>query len=82
MDEADILGDRVAIIAQGRLRCVGSSMFLKSRFGRGYTLTLVKHTAKVTTNMTFSSEAFLIAPNTVVGCFEKDISIHGPFFHL
>eukprot|EP00117_Sycon_ciliatum_P024802 scpid23171/ scgid5675/ ATP-binding cassette sub-family A member 1; ATP-binding cassette transporter 1; Cholesterol efflux regulatory protein len=42
MDEADILGDRIAIVAHGRLKCVGSSMFLKSCFGTGYTLTLVK----------------------------------------
>lgn len=42
MDEAGILGDRIAIIAQGKLRCIGSSVFLKSRFGHGYTLTLLK----------------------------------------
>ncbi|XP_057710932.1 phospholipid-transporting ATPase ABCA1-like isoform X1 [Corythoichthys intestinalis] len=42
MDEADILGDRIAIIAHGRMRCCGSSLFLKKRFGRGYYLTLVK----------------------------------------
>ncbi|XP_063236956.1 phospholipid-transporting ATPase ABCA7-like isoform X2 [Bacillus rossius redtenbacheri] len=40
MDEADLLGDRIAIIANGRLRCCGSSLFLKSRFGTGYYLTL------------------------------------------
>uniref|UniRef100_A0A3Q2YND9 P-type phospholipid transporter n=1 Tax=Hippocampus comes TaxID=109280 RepID=A0A3Q2YND9_HIPCM len=42
MDEADILGDRIAIIAHGRMRCCGSSLFLKKRFGTGYYLTLVK----------------------------------------
>ncbi|KAM9835346.1 phospholipid-transporting ATPase ABCA1-like [Syngnathus typhle] len=42
MDEADILGDRIAIIASGRMRCCGSSLFLKKRFGTGYYLTLVK----------------------------------------
>merc|ERR1711871_120806 len=36
MDEADLLADQKAIIAHGRLRCVGSSMFLKSHFGLGY----------------------------------------------
>ncbi|RLO09677.1 hypothetical protein DYB28_009111, partial [Aphanomyces astaci] len=33
MDEADILGDRIAIMAEGELRCCGSSMFLKNRYG-------------------------------------------------
>jgi ATP-binding cassette subfamily A (ABC1) protein 1 len=42
MDEADILGDRIAIINQGKLCCVGSSLFLKSNFGAGYYLTLVR----------------------------------------
>jgi len=41
MDEADILGDRIAIISEGRLRCCGSSMFLKKQFASGYYLTLV-----------------------------------------
>ena len=30
-DEADLLGDRIAIMAEGKLRCSGSSLFLKSR---------------------------------------------------
>jgi len=41
MDEADILGDRIAIISEGRLCCCGSSMFLKKQFASGYYLTLV-----------------------------------------
>ena len=61
MDEADLLGDRIAIINCGkyvvdltctfmnsllypvpRLVCCGSSLFLKSLYGIGYYLTLVK----------------------------------------
>ncbi|KAL8562888.1 hypothetical protein ACOMHN_004580 [Nucella lapillus] len=42
MDEADILGDRIAIISNGQLKCCGSSMFLKNNIGDGYHLTLVK----------------------------------------
>ena len=56
LDEADTLSDRIAIIHQGkiqfrrhalieifilgRLLCSGSSMFLKKRFGKGYSLTI------------------------------------------
>lgn len=40
MDEADLLADRKAIIANGKLRCIGSSLFLKNRFGIGYHLTV------------------------------------------
>ncbi|XP_053928618.1 retinal-specific phospholipid-transporting ATPase ABCA4 isoform X5 [Cuculus canorus] len=42
MDEADILGDRVAIISQGKLFCSGSPVFLKNSFGSGFYLTLVR----------------------------------------
>jgi len=42
MDEADVLGDRIAIMADGKLRCCGSSMFLKKAFGVGYVLTLLR----------------------------------------
>ena len=36
MDEADLLGDRVAIMGDGKLRCCGSSLYLKTKFGLGY----------------------------------------------
>lgn len=42
MDEADVLGDRIAIMADGQLRTVGSSYFLKKRYGTGYRLICVK----------------------------------------
>ncbi|KAJ1086296.1 hypothetical protein NDU88_006417 [Pleurodeles waltl] len=54
MDEADLLGDRVAIISQGRLQCCGSPLFLKTTLGTGYYLTLVK---RQRTNVTSSSIA-------------------------
>lgn len=40
LDEADLLGDRIAIMADGELRCLGSSTFLKQQYGVGYNLTL------------------------------------------
>ena len=36
MEEADVLGDKVAIMARGRLRCLATSLRLKQRFGTGY----------------------------------------------
>ena len=41
MDEADILSDRVAIMYDGKMACVGSPLYLKTRFGSGYRLTVV-----------------------------------------
>jgi ATP-binding cassette subfamily A (ABC1) protein 3 len=42
LDEADYLGDRIGIMAQGKLKCVGSSVYLKNKFGVGYNLTILK----------------------------------------
>jgi ATP-binding cassette subfamily A (ABC1) protein 3 len=42
MDEADILGDRIAIMAEGDVQCCGSSLFLKNRYGVGYNLKIDK----------------------------------------
>ncbi len=38
MDEADILGDRVAIMSLGKLECIGTTQHLKRKFGSGYKL--------------------------------------------
>ena len=42
MDEADVLGDRIGIMAKGKLMCLGSSLFLKNRFSAGIKVTMVK----------------------------------------
>ncbi|CAM6001577.1 unnamed protein product [Sphagnum balticum] len=42
MDEADLLCDRIAIMSEGRLRCCGSSLFLKAKFGVGYNLSMTR----------------------------------------
>ena len=43
MDEADLLGDRIVIMSEGKVECAGSSLFLKSRYGVGYQLTMEKN---------------------------------------
>lgn len=49
MDEADVLGDRIGIMALGELKCLGSSLFLKNKFGGGYKLVIVKKFKKKNT---------------------------------
>ncbi|CBY40434.1 unnamed protein product, partial [Oikopleura dioica] len=40
MDEAEILGDRIAVISDGQLQCVGSSLWMKRTFGKGYLISV------------------------------------------
>ncbi|CAG0897380.1 unnamed protein product [Darwinula stevensoni] len=84
MEEADVLGDRIAIMAHGQLQCVGSSMFLKRQYGTGYTLTvtktlnfaeaellslLQKSCPEATLKSSAGSEASFMLPSSSVGAF-------------
>ncbi|KAM4691856.1 cholesterol transporter ABCA5 [Rhinophrynus dorsalis] len=40
MEEADILADRKVVISKGAVKCIGSSLFLKSKWGVGYRLSM------------------------------------------
>jgi ABC-type multidrug transport system ATPase subunit len=35
MEEADVLGDQIAIMSKGRLRAINNSIALKNKFGSG-----------------------------------------------
>jgi len=41
MEEADILGDRIGVMAAGKLKCLGTSLHLKNKFGRGYRISVL-----------------------------------------
>uniref|UniRef100_A0A8C0W7W5 ABC transporter domain-containing protein n=1 Tax=Castor canadensis TaxID=51338 RepID=A0A8C0W7W5_CASCN len=43
VDEADMLADRKMIMSSGRLKCAGSSAFLKRKWGLGYHLSLYRN---------------------------------------
>ncbi|XP_021059994.1 ATP-binding cassette sub-family A member 7 isoform X1 [Mus pahari] len=52
LDEAELLGDRVAMVAGGSLCCCGSPLFLRRHLGCGYYLTLVKGSQSLVTHDT------------------------------
>lgn len=70
MDEADYLGDRIGVMGDGRLLTCGSSLFLKSNFGFGYGLTLVKESSSVSTQEVTA----LIQTHVTGATLEGDIS--------
>lgn len=45
--KAEVLGQKIAIMAAGKLRAVGNSLHLKSRFGVGYRLNLITDEANI-----------------------------------
>ncbi|XP_074524779.1 phospholipid-transporting ATPase ABCA1 isoform X2 [Halichoeres trimaculatus] len=64
MDEAELLGDRIAIISQGKLCCYGSPLFLKSHLGSGYYLTVVKREGQDTATHSSTSICTSTSVNT------------------
>jgi ATP-binding cassette subfamily A (ABC1) protein 3 len=60
MEEADALSDRIALMSHGRIKCCGSPLFLKSKFGSGYRLTLTK-------NVDFNQQELVSLVKTVTG---------------
>ena len=80
MDEADLLGDRIAIMGGGKLKCCGSSLYLKNAYGVGYNLTLEKERANdfdqdKVSNLVKS----LVAEASILSDAGKELSFQLPF---
>ena len=47
MEEAEVLADRIAVIADGQMRCIGTSLYLKNNYGGGYKLNLICNPSQI-----------------------------------
>lgn len=77
-DEAELLGDRIAIISDGRLQCTGTSLFLKNALGEGNNLTVVKNLERIESNMQLYEQEFRVNPDNflkLVNCKSKLVSV-------
>uniref|UniRef100_A0A8D2KS45 ATP-binding cassette sub-family A member 2 n=1 Tax=Varanus komodoensis TaxID=61221 RepID=A0A8D2KS45_VARKO len=75
MDEADLLGDRIAIISHGKLKCCGSPLFLKSTYGDGYKLTVVKkHSAPPAPRLDSGETQSPSCPSAISPCSEVRVT--------
>ncbi|KAL3893167.1 MAG: hypothetical protein SGPRY_014416, partial [Prymnesium sp.] len=79
MDEADLLADRIAVMSQGKLRCYGSSLFLKSRFGVGYTLTMIKALSSTSTEQVSLAVRSFVPSAELISSHGGEISFRLPF---
>ncbi|EGC35447.1 hypothetical protein DICPUDRAFT_94555 [Dictyostelium purpureum] len=77
MDEAEI-GDRISIISFGKLRCEGTSLFLKTRFGVGYLLTLTKKSIECKTSSVVSMIQSYIPDAKVLSDAGSELSLRIP----
>lgn len=40
LEEADVLCDRIGIVSRGQLKCIGTALHLKNKFGQGFRLSI------------------------------------------
>ncbi|GMR55706.1 hypothetical protein PMAYCL1PPCAC_25901, partial [Pristionchus mayeri] len=80
MDEADMLSDRIAILSEGKLSALGSSVFLKNRFGRHTTLTCIKQDRRVNYAKAIDEISTLYEklPVTLADESEEELTFHLP----
>lgn len=74
MDEADFLGDRIGIMGEGKLLCCGSSVFLKSKFGEGYNLTMIKKNQNVESGPIIEFVKSHIDESKMLSCVSAEIA--------
>ncbi|KAG0076214.1 ATP-binding cassette sub- A member 1 [Podila epicladia] len=67
MEEADILGDRICVMAHGRLRAIGNSIHLKNKFGAGYRISIM-------TDPSTTEQVKAVVETKVPGAILKDDS--------
>nr|XP_015839324.1 PREDICTED: ATP-binding cassette sub-family A member 2-like isoform X2 [Tribolium castaneum] len=80
MDEADLLGDRIAIMTAGELQSCGSSFFLRKKYGSDYYL-ILEVTPKCRPVHVTGSELTYILPDKASEKFEtllKDLEYNKP----
>jgi ABC-type multidrug transport system ATPase subunit len=77
MDEADILSDRIAIIAEGSLTAIGGGMTLKRHYADSYMLTIVEVDGAETRRITKAVQE-AVPEVKYIGCRGRELSYSLP----
>ena len=77
IEEADYLGDRIAIMHHGVIKCCGSPLFLKSRYGVGYNMTFTIPHPNLADNITAIVKS-LITSADLLSCVGTELSLRLP----
>ena len=73
MEEADAACGRLCIVAEGTMKCIGSSQHLKKRFGTGYIVTLIlsEHSDVMQVDRGMQERFGSAKPSTVAGSMRQ-----------
>ncbi|XP_070180106.1 cholesterol transporter ABCA5-like isoform X2 [Littorina saxatilis] len=80
MEEADYFADRKVVLSGGRLRCVGSSNFLKEQFGVGYHLNVTVRPATSTERLLKAVRSH-VRGASLLHCDDNQLTIFIPPLH-
>ena len=82
MDEADYLGDRIGIMGDGKMICCGSSVFLKNKFGVGYSITFTKQSQDQSSNPIIQTIAKYVSEYKILTNVATDLTIQLPLSYI
>lgn len=78
MEEADIFADRKVVLSNGRLRCVGSSLFLRQHFNVGYQLQVTMQPLTSSIKLLRLVKSHIRGVVQVVKCEDSQLTISIP----
>ena len=78
MEEADILGDTIAIMARGSVRAYGSSLRLKQRFGSGYQLAIAVNGGRKGEKKETSEQLLKERSAALAAVFKEKLDVDAP----
>ena len=91
LEEADLLSDKIGIMAHGKIRCLGNALHLKNKFGSGYKVTVIvttnelvqqiqQNTVSLFDNVIFTNQDYSTIFN--IPQTKKNIEIMTKYIHL
>lgn len=82
MDECEALCDRIAIMASGQFKCIGSTQYLRTKFGQGYSLIVKLKPDLVAQNKEYLDDVQAYIEKRLTNASLKDIHQTLIFYHI
>jgi len=82
MDECEALCDRIAIMANGQFKCIGSTQYLRTKFGQGYSLIVKLKPDLVAQNKEYLDDVQAYIEKRLTNASLKDIHQTLIFYHI
>lgn len=82
MDECEALCDRIAIMAAGHFECIGSTQYLRTKFGQGYSLIIKLNPDIVAENDCYLDEVQQSIEERLPSAVLRDIHQTLLFYHI